>query len=179
MQPVEKKTVRLLFCTACRTLEEIADYPLNDPPELDVLLEELVMRHNMRDWRAHGAGATLPLSLMRVSEEDWSKNRAEIIKGINEQHQQSAGLEGYIVDSMNTFKEDAMLCYNRHHRPPEGCPDYWSDEKRIGRPTPEGRAVVAESYKLGKNDPHICGYCPVHTFVTTQIRFKRGMYKDQ
>lgn len=170
--------MRLLFCAKCRTIEELEDFT-PAAGQVDPLVEELVRRHNVRDPMAHGGNETLPFSLMTVSEEDWNKNRTEIIKGISEKHQKTIDFNGYIIDSMNTFKEDAMLCYNRHHRPPEGCPDYWSDEKRIGRPTPEGRAVVAESYKLGKNDPHICGYCPVHTFVTTQIRFKRGMYKDQ
>lgn len=124
---------------------------------------------------AHGGQETLPFSLMNVSDYDWSHNRAEIIKGISKKHQKSVGFEGYVIESLDTFKYDAMTCYQRHHRPQDGCIDWRDDSKRIGRPTPEGQAAM----RGHKNVPYLCDFCVVRTGVDTKIRAAKGLYKDQ
>ena len=167
--------MRLLFCNFCKSLEEIPDY--DGPEDVDPMLEELVMRHNVRDPMAHG-GVELRSSPMRVAvttKREWATDRAKVIKRVNEENLK-VGFDAWVSEAVNTYAEDAMHCYRRHHRPEQGCVDWWSDSKRIGRPTPEGRAVVRESYKLGQSDPHLCQWCPVATFVQTEINFRKGLY---
>jgi hypothetical protein len=163
--------MRLLLCRHCRTLEELADY--EGPPEYDRLLEELVNRHNKLDARAHEGNVA---TLMHVENRDWEMHRDSILERMRSKDEGFG--EPWIKDAMDTYKEDALKCYSRHGRPKDGCGDYWSDSKRIGRPTPEGRAVLKTMYKLGERDPHLCQFCPVHTFVQTEINWTRGLYKE-
>lgn len=166
--------MRLLLCKCCKTLEQIEDF--DGHPSEDRLLEELVRRHNERDPMAHGGEATLPLSLMHVSEKDWFENREQIIERINEEHK-ATGFDGWVYEAMNTYLDDAMKCYNQHGRPKQGCIDWWADSKRIGRPTAEGRQAVKDQYKLGERDPHICSSCPVASWVMTEQNAQAGLYK--
>jgi hypothetical protein len=167
--------MRLLFCSRCKTLEELPDFTPRHKMDVDPLLEELVRRHNVRDPMAHGGEETLPLSLMHVDEKTWMENRPEIIKGIKEKHPKVADDADFVLDSVNTFKEDAMACYIRHRRP-EQCVDYRDSSKRIGRPTAEGQRAMKDLPK--QNDPYLCDFCPCQTAVTTAVNFKRGLYKE-
>lgn len=167
--------MRLLFCTRCKTLEELPDFTPLHKEHVDPLLEELVMRHNVRDPMAHGGEETLPLSVMVVDEKTWAENKDEIIKGIKAKHPKTADDADFVLDSVNTFKEDAMACYNRHRRP-EQCVDYRDSSKRIGRPTEEGRRAMKGLPK--QNDPFLCDFCPCQTRVQTEINFRKGLYKE-
>jgi hypothetical protein len=169
--------MRLLFCQACRTLEELPDFTPTHKDHVDPLLEELVRRHNVKDPMAHGGQETLPLSVMVVSEKDWAENRKEIIKGINDQHKKVSGATDadYVLESLDTFKYDAMTCYNRHRRPEDGCIDWMSDSKRIGRPTSEGQRAMKDLPK--QSDPHLCDFCVVRSGVDTKKRALKGLYK--
>lgn len=167
--------MRLLFCNFCKTLEELPDYDGGEA--VDPFVEALVRKHNERAPMEHG-GEQLPHSPMRVcvvSDQEWSTDRAGVLKLIHSENKK-VGLDAWVSEAVNTFEEDAMRCYREHHRPEEGCIDWWDESKRIGRPTAEGRAVVKSSYKLGETDPHLCQYCPVQTFVTTQRNLKAGLY---
>lgn len=124
----------------------------------------------------HGGGETLPLSLMTVSEHDWSESRKEIIKGIKENHVKTADDADFVLDSVNTFKADAMECYINHRRPKDGCIDWRDSKKRIGRPTPEGQSAMKDLPK--QNDPYLCDFCVCKTAVQTKINFKKGLYKE-
>lgn len=167
--------MRLLFCKFCKTLEELDDF--DGPPEADVLLNTLVMKHNVRDPMKHGGEETLPLSLMYISEKTWAEEKDDVIKQINMEHK-ATGFDGWVYESMSTYKEDALRCYSAHHRPKDGCIDWWAESKRIGRPTEEGQKAIRDMPGLGDYDPHLCQYCPVATYVQTEIRHKQGAYKD-
>jgi len=180
--------MRLLFCDHCHTLEELPDYDGNDP--VDPLLEGLVFKHNERDPMAHG-GRDLHHSPMRLvhiepdgtrtSDEVWEKDREKILKKLNEENKK-VGMASWAYESMNTYAEDALRCYRDHRRPDLGagnpCIDYWSDSKRIGRPTKIGKQVLKEAPKTGTNDPHLCQWCPYYSTVATEVRWKAGMYRD-
>lgn len=169
--------MRLLTCKACRSIEELPDY--DGKNEVDPYVEGLIEKHTKKDPMAHG-GERLhysPFMLRTVDEIEWALHREQIIDKLNEEAK-TTGFDGWAYESMNTYADDAMKCYSQHGRPKQGCRDYWSDEKRIGRPTELGKAVLKEAPKLGEGDPHLCQWCPVHTWVTTEVRFKKGMYKD-
>jgi len=165
--------VRLLCCRKCKTLEELPDF--SGRHEDDRLLNELVRRHNAQDFTGHQDGAVA--TLMHIEDRHWDLYRDQIIAKINEAAKQT-GFDGWFYEAHNTYKEDALRCYSQHHRPKQGCIDYWDDSKRIGRPTSEGRKVVKSLYKLGERDPHLCQWCPVHTFVQTEVNWKAGLYKE-
>jgi hypothetical protein len=169
--------VRLLLCKVCTSIDEIPDYSGKD--EVDPLVEAVLLKHTEKDPMGHGS-ATLthtPFILRKVNEWEWATEREAIIVKLNEEAK-TTGFDGWAYESHNQYLEDAMKCYRQHHRPVDSCSDYWSDSKRIGRPTPEGRAVVKDQYKLGEGDPHLCQWCPYHSQVTTERRFREGLYKD-
>jgi hypothetical protein len=114
-----------------------------------------------------------------VDDMEWAFNREEIRQRINKSNE-AVGFDPWVGESIDTFKEDALKCWNQHRQPKEGSPciDYMSENKRIGRPTQTGRDVIKENYKLGQTDPHICQFCPYHQVVITEIRHRKGMYKE-
>jgi hypothetical protein len=169
--------MRLLYCNACRTIDEVPDYEGSD--KVDPLVEEVVRKHNVKDPMTHGGGQYSPMRLMKIDDLEWMVDREKVVKLINESNKQ-VGMDPWVGESHNTFLEDANKCWRQHRQPKEGepCIDYWSESKRIGRPTAEGRAALKENYKLGTKDPHLCLWCPYHVVVTTEVRHRRGMYKE-
>ena len=171
--------MRLLYCRTCTTLEEVPDlgYELGDT-EVDPLVERLVQKHTERDPMGHGDASmqASPFRLPIVDDEEWANNRSAVIKAINESNKK-VGMDAWVYEATDTYKEDAMKCYSAHNRPKEGCIDWWADDKRIGRPTELGKALVKDQYKLGERDPHLCQWCPVASHVQTQVNFKSGLYK--
>lgn len=170
--------MRLLYCNVCRSVDEVPDY--EGPEKVDPLVEKVLMKHNLRDPMAHGGQSTLPFRLAQCSTEDWMMHREVVLKRLNEDITQ-CGFPAWMGESHNTFIEDAHQCWRKHRWPKEGqpCLDYWSESKRIGRPTEEGRRALKDNYKLGPQDPHLCQWCPYHTVVTTEKRHRRGMYKER
>ena len=124
----------------------------------------------------------LPMRLAVVDDMDYAYSRDEVMKKMLEDSK-DVGFEPWVGESHNTFMEDASKCYNQHNRPDLGagkaCIDYMSESKRIGRPTQEGRDALKENFKIGESDPHLCQWCPYHTTVLTEIRSRKGMYKDK
>ena len=182
--------MRLLFCDLCHTLEEVPDYEGEDP--VDPLVEGLVRKHNERDPMGH-AGRDVQRSPMRLvkiepdpnrmlsSDEVWETDRENVLKQLNDENKK-VGFSSWAYEAMNSYAEDALICYRRHDRPDLGngkpCIDYLSDSKRIGRPTDIGKKVLKEAPKMGTSDPHLCQWCPYYSTVMTQVRWKAGMYRD-
>jgi hypothetical protein len=173
--------MRLLFCNACRTLEPVPEY--TGGLDVDPLVEHLVMEHTQKDPMAHGGIqlSTSPFRLAKdIPENRWAipEERAKIIELVNKENKR-VGFDAWVSEAIDTYADDALKCFRQHHRPPEACIDWWSDTKRIGRPTPEGKKAVKENYKLGSSDPHLCQFCPVASWVQTQINWEAGLYKEQ
>lgn len=155
--------VRLLICHSCRTIEELPDY--QGPAEYDVILDHAVEAHRFADGREHLG------KLAAVDETAWRDpgRRNAILDKIREATK-STGLPGEFYATKNTYQEDALRCYGRHHRPKEGCIDYCDSDKRIGNPTKAGWQAGPRVF--------ICQFCPVETWVQTQVRHQKGLYKD-
>lgn len=172
--------MRLLHCNVCRTVDEIPDYSGSD--EVDPLVEKVVLEHHKRDPMAHGGEATVPMRIAVVDDLDYAHSRDEVMKKLMEEGK-NVGFDPWVGEAHNTFHDDALKCYSQHKRPDyaagKRCLDYMSEEKRIGRPTEIGQKIVKENYKIGQTDPHLCNWCPYHTTVQTEIRARKGMYKDR
>ena len=173
--------MRLVYCSHCRSLDEAPELgrPL-ESKEPDPIIEAIVFKHNQRDPMAHG-GRDLQASPMRIAQVDdevWANedDRQAIIAKINEENKR-VGYDAWVYESHSTFAEDALRCYSQHHRPTQGCIDYRDPSKRIGRPTGVGKDVIKDNYTHGARDPHLCDWCPVNSWVETQVNHRRGLYK--
>src|SRR3954467_14749997 len=126
--------MRLLICYECKSKEPLADF--GGRPEDDVELDYLIHqpRHNRAGIRHNGTVVVIPDS-------EWNDPslRQEIERQID------AGLSGgetglgsSAYAMVDTFKDDAMTCFNQHLRNP-ACPDYKSESKRLVPDTAEER----------------------------------------
>lgn len=174
-KPVENgPEIRLLYCLVCGTIDELPLYDGN--PDNDHLLQILIEPHRFPSGDPH-KGHLFRLPQLTWENETARKQIIEQIKGGG-----SAGLDEFDKDfyaTRNTFREDAMKCYNAHLRPTDGCPDFNTPAKRLLPNT------KAERKEVGLTDPskapgpknYLCQFCPVQSVVTTKIRSLRGDYK--
>lgn len=153
--------IRLLVCHDCRTIEEIPDY--KGDPQYDVLLENRVAAHRFPNGEEH-IGA-----LADVDEDDWNNppRQQEIRARIGPSS--TTGLPSEHYAAKETYQEEALKCFDAHQRPKEGCIDFKDHKKRLGNPTKEGWDRGPKMF--------LCQFCPVQSWVNTQIRDKQGMYK--
>ena len=171
--PVDSPEIRVLYCLVCDTMEEL---PLFDgPPENDHLLEILVQRHIFPSGDPHKG------HLFRMPQLQWEN--IEVRKKIIEQIKGggSKGIDEFdakFYDTKNTFKEDAMACYNKHLRPTEGCDDFNTPSKRLLPDTKAERkdAGLPDPAKAPGPKNYLCQFCPVSSVIMTKMRALRGDY---
>ena len=156
------------------TIEQL---PLYDgPPQLeasDPLLDNIVRRHVQK----HGDMKTDSAALLVASEDSctcpsckgragsfWDVHRTEVLSGLKERW---TGFHPEFYATKDTYREDAMRCFNLHRRPQgTDCIDYRDDNRKLsGRNWPQDKAV------------YLCDFGPVKTAVDTAIRHAAGMYK--
>lgn len=133
------------------------------PVEGDVVLDDLVNRHpRFPNGEPHKA------LLMRVEEKYWNdvSARKQILAELGLTH----GLGDEWYADKCTYEEEALRCFNNHSRPKQGCIDWQDDNKRIGNPTKIG-------WKAGPK-VYLCNFCPVRSWVDTQKRHAKGLYKE-
>jgi hypothetical protein len=168
--PVESPLIRVLFCAVCDTMESL---PLYDGPvENDVLLEVLCSRHVFPSGEPH-KGHLFRVPLLEWEKEDVRKEMIKQIKGGG-----SKGIDEFdesFYATKDTFKEDAMTCYNRHLRPKDGCPDYMSDKMILLPNTTAERkdAGLPSPAKAPGPKNHLCGFCPIQSVVMLKINDAR------
>lgn len=173
--------MRLLFCSTCKSVEEVPDPPAPlVENEYDPLIGELVERHTVKDPMGHG-GVQLknsPFRIGAVDNEAWERDREGVLKAAQDANKK-VGFDVWAYEAMNTYVEDALLCYQRHKAQGDmtlGCIDWRDDSKRLGRPTLEGRKQLKDQYKLAKRDPFLCDFCPVRSVIQTEINWRKGLY---
>lgn len=181
---------RLLVCRECKTIEELPLY--SGPKELeaqDPVLDRVVQRHH----QLHGDMRSDAAALLVASEDPcncdektvfdvhgrrqpnplrihgrhtfWEGHRDDVLKGLAERW---TGFNPEFYATKDTYKEDAMRCYNLHRRPQGAdCID-WHDD---------GRRVTPHDWK-GRN-VYLCDFCPVASAVTTAQRNLLHMYDRQ
>ena len=170
---IDGPVFRLLFCLVCRTLEELP--PFEGRVENDVLLNIAVEKHQFPSGEPHkGKLFILPVQTWLDKEQ-----REEIIRQIK-----GGGSEGLnqidetFYDTKSTFSEDALVCFSKHLRPQNGCPDYESSSKRL-LPT----STKQERKEAGLPDVtegpgprvYLCHFCPVHSTVMNKKNLLRGI----
>jgi len=146
---------RLLVCKTHGVMYKMRPY--DGPPEYDMELRELCDRHNAQIPDPDNCRALI----YRTDPDTASKLDVEtaIKKELKEQ-------DVYIRDFRDELKVDALKCFNRHNRPKQGCIDWCSEDKTIGRKV--GIPKEARQY--------VCMYCPVAEYYTHRVRVEKGMY---
>lgn len=175
-----EEQVRLLACQNCRTIEVLDDY--TGPPEMaerfDVILNLALEKHRDGVERRAHIG-----NLMRVSKKAWDNPnvqetlRQQIVAGM-EGGETGLGSEAYAL--RDTFREDAMTCWEQHLRTPT-CSDY-KDPSKLLVPNTSAERKEAGIAKFDKSNPHtqrfLCEYCPVHSLVQQAARKRAGLYDN-
>lgn len=149
--------IRILRCDVCRTLEEIPDF--DGPADYDVLLQVALDRHRT-------GGQSHVGRLINVPKRAWEMPslRKALIQQIRDGS--SSGLANFQSDFYelhDTFREDALLCYDQHLRPEGACADWHADNKRL---IPNTKSERKEAGLDPKRMPVIflCSFCPVRMY---------------
>lgn len=169
----------LYICFQCKTIDEIPNY---EPKEADrdtrigYLVETHLQRHSFLENRVLTEWCRLgfvPTSMWNNTEYR-KKITEEILKG-NDQ----TGFDSETYATMNTFRDDALKCFQRHGRPDYtavGCQDYLSGSKELKPNTAiERKAAGLPKYddvKVKKS--FLCEHCPYHSQVISIRRMKRS-----
>lgn len=75
---------------------------------------------------------------------------------------------GALYTERDQVKEDAMECFNRHHRPTTGCVDVFSEAKLLGGHESNKRMPMNDRM-------YLCHACPfVHGYVIPKVRSAKG-----
>jgi hypothetical protein len=180
---------RLLVCRECQTIEEL---PLYDgPPQLeahDPVLDNVVRRHVQKHGDLSPEAAALLVASeapcncgekktfdvagrltspvrVRGNHTFWEGHKDDILKGLGERW---TGFHPEFYASKDTFKEDAMRCFNLHRRPQgASCIDWQADNRRLTPHDWKGRNV------------YLCDFCPVASSVKTAQRLALGAYNRE
>lgn len=179
--PYKDKSVHktgLLICWPCKKIEEIPDYDpdnADNDPRIGHIVENHLRRHpsfedrNILEWMSLGFVPT-----RHFKDPQYKK---QIIDQILEGNGKT-GFDDEFYDTTNTFKEDALSCYQRHNRPAfksntsPKCNDYLSHNMEIKPNTSRERKIAGlptyDETKIKKS--FICEYCPYHQSVKLELR---------
>ena len=78
---------------------------------------------------------------------------------------------GGMYSERDELKDDAMKCFNEHHRPTSSCIDVFDESKIIG-------GHLSNKHMKKSDKMYLCHACPfVHGYVIPDVRHKKGYYK--
>lgn len=173
------KKTGLYICFLCKEINEIPDY---EPKEADrdTRIGYLVENHVRRHPSVEDKEVTMWSQLGFVPTDMWQN--AEYKKEITKKILEGNGLTGFDAEfyaTMDTFKEDAMKCFNAHGRPSykqPGCQDYLSASKELKPNTAiERKAAGLPRYDDVKvQRSFLCEHCPYHSDAISKIRIERA-----
>jgi hypothetical protein len=146
---------RLLVCKHHGVMWKMRPY--DGPAEYDMELRELCDRHNAQVPDPQNCKALI----FRTDEETASKLDMETVL-----KNKLAEQDVYIKDFRDELKVDALKCFNRHNRPTQGCIDWCTEGKTVGR-------------KVGvppDKRQYLCMYCPAAQYYAHRERDAMGMY---
>ena len=169
--------VRVLQCFACKTMEELPDYPLTANPADDVTLHYLDERHGGATQNPHHR------TLLRVEKRVW-EDRAAKRQIIDQAWTTEKGFKPSYYDIKNTLQDDAVKCHVRHQRQVP-CIDWKDSSKRLTSPTAKDRRKLAaemprgfggdrDAIAQGAPVQYLCSFCPVAVAVEHAKRVARG-----
>ena len=183
---------RLVSCHVCRTLSSLPDPPakaplvpariawMEDGKEVEYIFRDESGQVSMvplydpalEDWMTRHEHAEVPEDKMRKHDIYWTDQESfnsGIVMSLKKEMEDATG---QMYTERDQVKEDAMACFNAHHRPTDGCMDVFSESKLLGGHESNKRIPVNDRMFL-------CHACPfVHGYVIPDVRHKKGYYKE-
>jgi hypothetical protein len=163
--------LRVLQCFECKSMEVMPDYDPALPPAFDAVLHEIDKRHGGDTETPHYR------TIERISEKAWENMplRRQMVK---QMWSETTGFTPAYYDARDTLKDDAVKCFQQHHRQVP-CIDYQDSSKRLGNPAAADRARLAremrdEDIKHSAIRIYLCNFCPVQVKVDQMKRDAGG-----
>ena len=189
---------RLVGCNQCRILQRIPDVTPGTPyrparlqwttgedyiflddkglpvmvAAYDPVLEDFVEKHThgYDDDKVIGG----LIQVWAVDQQTWDS--IDVVTKIKKELQASTN---HWYEERDEYREAAIACYNKHGNPDlgTGCPDYLSDDRRIGHGTYKtddgGNVTVPPKFRQ-----YLCYLCPYqYAYVNVELRRRKGYYK--
>lgn len=172
----DPERIRLLVCNICQTVEEL---PMQEDrgSEYDPWLAGLLERHGHETLDL--SGDRPDAKVFDVERKHWDDHttRKEIVERIRKEEKHS-GLGDDFYDATNTYREEALKCYQKHNMPtPQtGCIDFRDKSKRISNTlvTQDEKSELTKDQQASLRDIHrntktyICYWCPYFTALQSQ-----------
>lgn len=155
-----QRPFRLLQCLECLTLEKLPPYEgrmdehgvyLDPDPVLEHVIEQ---NHTERP-----SGLTHVGRLFTVDEATWNK-----LDGTTQFEKELWKEDAERAAFRDTLTEDAVMCFNKHSRPDQGCIDWKDKSKMLGNP----------SRHPGAPKRFLCDFCPVRAYVENKLHIRTG-----
>jgi hypothetical protein len=168
----------LFFCHPCNSIDEIPDYDpdnAHNDPRIDHIYSAHIRRHPSFEDRFILEWANLAFAPTRHwKDPEYKKQiKAKLLEGMGK-----TGFDQSFYDTQNTFKEDALACWQRHNQPAfksntqPKCNDYLDDHMEIKPNTNTERKKAGlgtyDETKVRKS--FVCEYCPYHMSVVSELR---------
>lgn len=169
--------IRILQCFACKTMEELPDFPPDANPVDDVTLHYVDEKHGGRSEQPHHR------TLLRVEKRVWEDRKARR-QIVDQAWSEEKGFKPSYYDVKLTLQDDAVKCHIAHQRQVP-CIDYRDSTKRLTAPTAAARQALAKEMprsfggdrdRIAKGAPiqYLCSFCPVQVAVEHAQRKARG-----
>lgn len=163
---LSNKAMRIAYCYHCRSLTRVEPY--EGPPEYDVHLQRWIDEHlHGMSVDDHPGGRVFIKDASQFDHEGAGSAFEE--QAVEEVRAELAKANQEVYAYRDAVKEDAVKCHRKHgqpHWPTKPCPDYRSDDKRIGRTN------VPKDFQQ-----YVCTYCPYNETVRVDARARAGWYK--
>lgn len=164
------ENIRILQCFDCKTMEELPDY--QGDPVFDSILQTLDEKHGGQTQQPHAR-------TLHVMRKDHWEDRGVRKQTVESMWSATTGFKPSYYDIKDTLKDDAVKCFNAHHRSIP-CLDYEDSSKRLGNPAAQDRARLAremknDSLKHSAVRIYLCAFCPVQVTVDLAKRRAAGL----
>lgn len=180
---------RLALCHICKTLTRLPDPPQKAPlvpariawnengQEKDYIfrgddgMPVMVAQYDpaLEDWIERHDHPNIPIpdqqkfGLWHTDQQTWQA--ADVVATLKKELGEAMGS---LYKERDELKDDAMACFEQHHRPKTSCPDVFSESKLIGN-------HISNKHIKPDQRMYMCHACPyVHGFVIPAARHAKG-----
>lgn len=145
------------------------DYVFMDP---DTNLPVMVAEHDpaLEDWMTRHEHPDVPETFQKhqLYSADGEAFAAGFMASLKKEIHEATG---NMYAERDELKDDALKCFEAHHRPKDSCIDVFDESKIIG-------GHESNKHMKPKDKMYLCHACPfVHGYVIPDVRYKKGMYK--
>ena len=180
---------RLALCHQCHSITRLPDPPASAPlvparwewTDEDGKQQEYTFRDDdgaavmvaqydpsLEDWVTRHEHADIPESVKK--HDVWGTDQLtwQTVDVMARVRQDMLDATGEMYLERDELKEDALSCFEKHHRPQLTCPDAFAEGKVIG-------GHESNKHMPREDRMYLCHLCPfVHGYVIPQVRNAKG-----